>query len=182
MKTCPVCGAGAFDDADVCFGCLHRYESPAGSSGVPVVPVSPVSPLSYRETDSQPRSSAQLSELPAAKTMRRSQDAVQPCVPIMRQPVEAATVAESSASSGSRDNAAWVVRFEFPGFAPMNEGCGLLRDDAVRGTTGCDMVVRLQPVTPQGSTERRRGRPSRGSHVRVPDKDDVAAMALSEQA
>ena len=25
MKTCPTCGARAFDDAEVCFGCLHRY-------------------------------------------------------------------------------------------------------------------------------------------------------------
>ena len=25
MKTCPVCKAGAFDDAEVCYGCLHRF-------------------------------------------------------------------------------------------------------------------------------------------------------------
>ena len=25
MKTCPICGARAFDDADVCYGCLHRF-------------------------------------------------------------------------------------------------------------------------------------------------------------
>lgn len=25
MKTCPTCGARAFDDAEVCYGCLHRY-------------------------------------------------------------------------------------------------------------------------------------------------------------
>lgn len=25
MKTCPVCGARAFDDAAVCYGCLHRF-------------------------------------------------------------------------------------------------------------------------------------------------------------
>lgn len=25
MKTCPVCRAGAFDDAEVCYGCLHRF-------------------------------------------------------------------------------------------------------------------------------------------------------------
>jgi hypothetical protein len=27
MKTCPVCKAVAFDDALVCFGCMHRYDS-----------------------------------------------------------------------------------------------------------------------------------------------------------
>ncbi len=26
MKTCPVCAAKAFDDAEVCYGCLHRFE------------------------------------------------------------------------------------------------------------------------------------------------------------
>lgn len=25
MKVCPVCKAGAFDDAKVCYGCLHRF-------------------------------------------------------------------------------------------------------------------------------------------------------------
>ena len=27
MKVCPVCGAKAFDDAAVCYGCLHRFGS-----------------------------------------------------------------------------------------------------------------------------------------------------------
>lgn len=26
MKVCPICAAKAFDDAEVCFGCLHRFE------------------------------------------------------------------------------------------------------------------------------------------------------------
>ena len=26
MKTCPVCQARTFDDADVCYGCLYRFE------------------------------------------------------------------------------------------------------------------------------------------------------------
>ena len=26
MKTCPVCQAKAFDDATICYGCLHRFE------------------------------------------------------------------------------------------------------------------------------------------------------------
>ncbi len=29
MKVCPVCSARAFDDADTCYGCLHRFENPA---------------------------------------------------------------------------------------------------------------------------------------------------------
>ena len=30
MKTCPICQAVAFDDARICFGCMHRYDDPAG--------------------------------------------------------------------------------------------------------------------------------------------------------
>ncbi|HAM15611.1 MAG TPA: hypothetical protein DCP91_07105 [Eggerthellaceae bacterium] len=26
MKECPICQAVAFDDADTCYGCLHRFE------------------------------------------------------------------------------------------------------------------------------------------------------------
>ena len=28
MKTCPICQAVAFDDARICFGCMHRYDDP----------------------------------------------------------------------------------------------------------------------------------------------------------
>ena len=34
MKTCPVCHAVAFDDAETCFGCLHRFgDEPEGIQG-----------------------------------------------------------------------------------------------------------------------------------------------------
>ena len=45
MKTCPVCGALAFDDAPICYGCLHRFEEEDAKSeatpigGAPVVEV-----------------------------------------------------------------------------------------------------------------------------------------------
>lgn len=39
MKTCPVCQAKAFDDAEVCYGCMHRYE------GGEVEPIGPPFPL-----------------------------------------------------------------------------------------------------------------------------------------
>ena len=31
MKECPVCKAIAFDDAQVCYGCLHRFEPGEGA-------------------------------------------------------------------------------------------------------------------------------------------------------
>lgn len=30
MKECPICGARAFDDAEVCYGCLHHYGDEGG--------------------------------------------------------------------------------------------------------------------------------------------------------
>lgn len=32
MKTCPICKARCFDDMEVCFGCMHRFEPDQGSS------------------------------------------------------------------------------------------------------------------------------------------------------
>lgn len=35
MKTCPICGAIAFDDAETCFGCLHNYAAGSGPASGP---------------------------------------------------------------------------------------------------------------------------------------------------
>lgn len=40
MKTCPVCNARAFDDMDVCYGCLHRFdEAPKDTPGLSAAPL-----------------------------------------------------------------------------------------------------------------------------------------------
>ena len=40
MKTCPVCQAVAFDDAETCFGCMHRFgEDGAVAAGNDTPPV-----------------------------------------------------------------------------------------------------------------------------------------------
>lgn len=47
MKTCPICGARAFDDAEVCYGCLHRYgraDTPPPGPAAPVAPPGPAVP------------------------------------------------------------------------------------------------------------------------------------------
>lgn len=33
MKTCSVCNATVFDDMDVCYGCMHRFEEDEGAIG-----------------------------------------------------------------------------------------------------------------------------------------------------
>ena len=37
MKQCPICQSIAFDDADVCYGCLHRFEEGEGVMAEPVM-------------------------------------------------------------------------------------------------------------------------------------------------
>ena len=36
MKTCPICHAKTFDDARVCFGCLHDFTKPCDDGGTTV--------------------------------------------------------------------------------------------------------------------------------------------------
>ena len=36
MKICPVCRAAAFDDAEICFGCMHRFGDEAEEVSVPL--------------------------------------------------------------------------------------------------------------------------------------------------
>ena len=38
MKACPICAAKAFDDAEVCYGCLYRFERSSGVLRVSDVP------------------------------------------------------------------------------------------------------------------------------------------------
>lgn len=30
MKTCPICAARCFDDMEVCYGCMHRFDEAGG--------------------------------------------------------------------------------------------------------------------------------------------------------
>ena len=36
MKTCPICKARCFDDMEICYGCMHRFEEDLGNREVPV--------------------------------------------------------------------------------------------------------------------------------------------------
>lgn len=91
MKTCPTCGAGAFDDAEVCFGCLHRY----GEESVRSQAVAPV---------------------PAPTRMP-----VGAGCPATRPEAASSTPPRMSPAAPPLDGAGWVVRFELPGYAPVME-------------------------------------------------------------
>ncbi len=36
MKSCPVCKARCFDDMEICYGCMHRFEQEEGNGDVPI--------------------------------------------------------------------------------------------------------------------------------------------------
>lgn len=90
MKACPVCHARTFDDAEVCYGCMHRYEDVGVCSkvavgnvvwepdeGVPAVgsvPLPTVSPAPVVRA-TQAVSSPQASGLQGALSMRSVQSA-----------------------------------------------------------------------------------------------------------
>ena len=38
VKVCPQCGASAFEDMDVCYGCLHRFGAAVPAAGMPYPP------------------------------------------------------------------------------------------------------------------------------------------------
>ena len=44
MKTCPICHSGAFDDARICYGCLHRFTDEEPAVSVERPPVGPTAP------------------------------------------------------------------------------------------------------------------------------------------
>ena len=227
MKTCPVCGAGAFDDAEVCFGCLHKYEKdelgcmacatgPGGSVAAPTAgagaarpvanPCSGVpspgfqtkgSPPAMRQSQPTPVQSpvALAQETPAS----RAQGAMRP-LPLQREacvaeavPLPAARIAQTPQAASLFDGSGWVVRFEFPGFAPAppaQQGADVER--AEPGTLGrnctllaanrptsesrpCSMVVRFQPEAAGALEETACSKPSRGSHAREPTSESPSA-------
>lgn len=111
MKTCPTCGARAFDDAEVCYGCLHRYgEDPARPAGSPTAP------------DPGP--------VPGPAPARASVPADARC-PAARLAVP---VPQPKAGSAAplRDKAGWTVRFELPGYEHVMDSNGLQGGFVVR--------------------------------------------------
>lgn len=36
MKTCPICKARCFDDMEICYGCMHRFEEAPEDRGAPL--------------------------------------------------------------------------------------------------------------------------------------------------
>jgi hypothetical protein len=64
MKTCPICKARCFDDMELCYGCMHRFESSGDDAPVPIgdtvgIDELPLRPAALRDASSaRPRKEA----------------------------------------------------------------------------------------------------------------------------
>lgn len=136
MKMCPVCRARTFDDAEVCYGCLHRFadEKMPGGEAASEAEWEPDDAVrrsfeahladGAKKTEPHTGKHAQLREeerrrgeaLPAAKL-------VEPDAALRRSKItrrsdavsRRATSAQVASPVAPFDQAGWVVRFELPG-------------------------------------------------------------------
>lgn len=137
MKTCPTCGARAFDDAEVCYGCLHRYEKgECRSESGPGVQSAHRKPAPHGSV---------AATCPVIRPEVVSLGAASPPVPPVPHVV-----------APPMDTTGWVVRFELPGYAPMLE----------TGEQEGGLVVRFRPETARESGDHRRVCEARGTHAR----------------
>lgn len=182
MKTCPICGAGAFDDALVCFGCLYRYEQDVSRG--PERSWSGAMPRSAPVSIGAPSPDLPaLTQVMPVKTIACVEEAVaSPEPPLLAQPL--------ASTLSPFDDAGWVVRFELPGFiatsastqglsgvqehsGKVNTDCALLaKDRRPNEAVPRGLVVRFQQESIAPLETRRGERLSRGHHAREVAAED----------
>lgn len=146
MKLCPVCQARAFDDAETCYGCLHRFGEARsfpqnGVAGGRPLAVPPVSPEEGRKPAGRrivqdagcPSPSADPSRIPAASEDARAREGCRAeslerggCRVLQRAAAPAAgacplSQARLCAGTVPLGCSGWAIRFEVPG-APLAAG------------------------------------------------------------
>lgn len=151
MKTCPVCHARAFDDAQMCFGCLHRFdESPQ--------PVATARPAGRPQPAPCPFPGGK-PDRAAARVASRIHDGASSAVPRLEGP--------------PLDGLGWVVRFEFPGCASVEEVQGgsahvvRIEGTGQEETRPKSLVVSVRPDELPLPRQTPPAAAVRGSHVRA---------------
>ena len=134
MKTCPICMARAFDDADVCYGCLHRFDQPGGKTcdgggcartetSLPPVPmpappprsaVAPASPVACGGASPNAEAIGVASATGRAERAPSEES---------RETIESGPVVQRAMRTQSTCEArGWIVTFELPGFGSVEGG------------------------------------------------------------
>ena len=164
MRICPVCHARAFDDAEICYGCMHRF-------GVKDAAVSPVPGGAHKEEAARslpkeaqmclqaPIPGRSVAPWPDARQvdLAKGRSAEQPKAPT---PDDGASSTEQRLDSGSSvgvpvvarnvnvssEGADIVVRIELVGVAEANAAA---EDNAARQAaqaTACQLMRRGRPI------------------------------------
>lgn len=119
MKACPVCHALSFDDGDVCYGCMHRFNS------------EPIRDYPADELIWEPDEGMRSNEAACGETVRIVGDIDRPEDGLQdrnhrKTPAPSTNRVLSSDEISNRvtgfpvplDGAGWIVRFELPGRVP----------------------------------------------------------------
>ncbi len=136
MKTCPICGAQAFDDAKTCYGCLHKFTSSdtprhAATSQRKATPSLPEIPRTAFVSPPAPDASAQTR---IAKPMPSSSSAVLP----------GSSTSGQSAPTKSLQAQPQIHSFELP------------LDNQLSMRASCDVIVRFFPIAQEMNTDDRK--------------------------
>lgn len=91
MKTCPICEAKAFDDAAVCYGCLHRFDEERGSAEA-----------------APARATAAVGTLPEGDADAVQGGAASPAAAAVPPPIRCAVPVQAAPGPGG-----WIMRVEF---------------------------------------------------------------------
>ncbi len=173
MKTCPICHAGAFDDAQICFGCLQRYGEHE-ERGVPIA-----SSPSREIASSTTGRCREKSLIEAGKADGQLQ--VRSSFISAEKSVERGKSLQMNEKHARQDV---VIRFELPGFVPEArevaaetgisfryrggvEKCSFLRNDTSKEDLSNEMVVRVAPDVFPEQRKRSRAGYTQGNHARV---------------
>lgn len=164
MRVCPVCHARAFDDAEVCYGCMHRFSSkePAAApmpgsahKGGAVGPLSQETQMRAQTPSSGANAASWTDARQAASVKGRSAEQLQQPLPddgvsgieqrLDGEPRGSAPVVVRNVSV-SAEGADIVVRIELVGAAEANAAA---EDDAARQAaqaTACQLLRRGRPI------------------------------------
>lgn len=183
MKTCPICHAVAFDDAPVCYGCLHRFDgedAPSAAGGLPPDPTARPGAGAQGNPVQPPSAAAERPPQPARAAAGRDLEAPPPSAafpaigrggeggdPDLRfEPIPAGEGIGRFAASG----AGWLVRIEVRGapaliVSEVDAGCSPEgREPSCDPLPEAEVVVGVGPsgrLPGSPPTARRRARVSR---------------------
>lgn len=137
MKTCPICKAQAFEDAEVCYGCLHHFvetDAPLSSNANSKEGAEQSSESTKTAVDGE----VQTSGAPRVESERFSAPTEAPSrhlvdLPLVRPHMVQVLPTEPS----GRGRQGWTVRFELEG-APASKSNA---PEPAENEGGCDVIV-----------------------------------------